>query len=352
MGGTTRRGDQLSPQFPPNRSRRRCPGKFSLPKSRGVGGARTGYCRHRAARRHSHPRLTTTVPTGDRTDRRFTPPNPDDRVIFIPQGALFLVPFPALPDGTGTYLIEKHTIQTAPSIQVLELTRQAKERGNATGEALVVGNPAMPEIALQWDATPQRLSPLPGAEGEAVEIARILETEPLLGDRATETAIVERMSRAQTIHLATHGLLDELVLHLETQGRSPARLEALNFPGALALTPSATDDGLLTTAEIAQLDLHAELVVLSACDTGRGELTGDGVVGLARSFGAAGASSIVVSLWQVPDAPTALLMTEFYRNLQENPDRARALRQAMLTIKQTHPHPADWAAFTLIGETD
>jgi len=100
------------------------------------------------------------------------------------------------------------------------------------------------------------------------------------------------------------------------------------------------------------MDLQADLVVLSACDTGRGRITGDGVIGLSRSFIAAGVPSIIVSLWAVPDAPTAELMTEFYRQLDQGQTKAQALRQAMLITMQTHPDPKDWAAFTLIGESE
>ncbi|MFN9818576.1 MAG: CHAT domain-containing protein, partial [Pseudanabaena sp.] len=94
-----------------------------------------------------------------------------------------------------------------------------------------------------------------------------------------------------------------------------------------------------------------ELVVLSACNTGRGKITGDGVIGLSRSLISAGVPSIIVSLWSVPDAPTAELMSDFYTLLEQNPDKAQALRQAMLKTMKTHPDPRDWAAFTLIGES-
>ncbi|MEG4327997.1 CHAT domain-containing protein, partial [Microcoleus sp. herbarium5] len=96
--------------------------------------------------------------------------------------------------------------------------------------------------------------------------------------------------------------------------------------------------------------LNAELVVLSACNTGRGKITGDGVLGLSRALISAGVPSIIVSLWLVPDEPTAELMAEFYRQLQLNPNKAQALRQAMLMTMKMHPTPQDWAAFTLIGE--
>lgn len=262
------------------------------------------------------------------------PKDPNDRVIFIPQGELFLVPFPALQDSSGKYLIEKHTILTAPSIQVLDLTRKQRERSRDAGENLVVGNPIMPKIG----EPPEQLSSLPGAEQEAKEIAALLKVQPLIGKDATKKAILPKLPQAKIIHLATHGLLDDI--------------QGLGVPGAIALAPSGNDEGLLTASELLDLQLNAELVILSACDTGRGRLTGDGVIGLSRSLIAAGVPSVIVSLWSVPDAPTASLMTEFYRNLQQNPDKAQALRKAMLTILKKHPNPRDWAAFTLIGEAD
>lgn len=274
------------------------------------------------------------------------PKNPDKRVIFIPHRSLFLVPFPALLNKQEQYLIEKHTILTAPAIQVLDLTRQQKKQREKVPLAkaegvLVVGNPLMPSL----EELSEPLSPLIGAEEEAKAIAPLFNTEPMLNEQATEIAVVERMPNARIIHLATHGLLGN------DNSTSP-RLEL----GAIALAPTGTSqasDGLLTYEEIINLKLDAELVVLSACDTGRGDITGDGVIGLSRSFIAAGAPSVVVSLWNVPDAPTASLMVEFYLNFQEQGlDKAQALRKAMLTTMKQHPEPKNWAAFTLIGEAE
>ena len=261
------------------------------------------------------------------------------RVIFIPQDSLFLVPFPALRDENGKYLIEKHTILTSPSIQVLNLTRQ--QRKNTGTQNLIVGNPQMPKLPPKIGEPPQQLPPLPGAEIEAKAIASLLNTEPLIGSQATESEVVKRLPQARIIHLATHGIFNDV--------------QGLN--SGIALTPDSQGgneggDGLLTAGEIFDLKLNADLVVLSACDTGRGKITGDGVVGLSRSFISAGVPSVLVSLWSVPDAPTASLMTEFYQNLSKNPDKATALRQAMLSTMKQHPAPKDWAAFTLIGEAD
>jgi tetratricopeptide (TPR) repeat protein len=264
------------------------------------------------------------------------PRNPSDRIIFLPQDSLFLVPFAALKAPSGKYLIEQHTVLTSPSIQVLELTRQKQlSREKVTGK-LIVGNPTMPTIALVPGESPEQLPELPGAEAEAKAIAQFLNTPFLTGDRATKAVVKQQMSTARLIHLATHGLLDD----------------HRGIGSAIALAPSGGDNGLLTAEEILDLKLNADLVVLSACDTGRGKVTGDGVIGLSRSLISAGAPSVIVSLWAVPDAPTSALMTQFYRNLQTNPDKAQALRQAMLTTMQQHPKPRDWAAFTLIGEAE
>jgi CHAT domain-containing protein/Tfp pilus assembly protein PilF len=278
------------------------------------------------------------------------PTQESDKIIFIPQSSLFLVPFPALQDESGKYLIEKHTILTAPSIQVLELTRQQRQQLATQGnKAVVVGNPTMPKVALTVGEPPEQLASLPGAEAEAKAIAPLLNTQALIGNQATEAAILPLLPSARIIHLATHGILDDI------QGLKSAIALA---PSSMAppLTKGGTggvegSDGLLTAEELLNLKLNAELVVLSACDTGRGKITGDGVIGLSRSFISAGVPSVIVSLWAVPDAPTASLMTEFYQNLQKNPDKAQALRQAMLTTLKQHPNPKNWAAFTLIGES-
>jgi len=268
------------------------------------------------------------------------PKDPNAHVIFIPQASLFQVPFPALQDANGTYLIEKHTILTAPSIQVLALTRQQRQKlasqASHSGNALVLGNPTMPSVSLSPGEPKRQLSALPGAEAEARAIAPLLKTQAITGAQGTKAAIVPKMRQASIIHLATHGLLDDV----------------RGLGSAIALAPSGEDDGLLTAEEIFDMKLQANLVVLSACNTGEGRITGDGVIGLSRALISAGVPSVIVSLWAVPDAPTSELMRSFYQNLQNNPDKAQALRQAMLTTMKTHPQPRNWAAFTLIGESE
>jgi len=307
--------------------------------------------------------LSTSVPNSQPTIRNLQqlyqlliqpiddllPTNPDAHVIFIPHQSLFLIPFPALQDAQGTYLIQKHTILTATSIQQLDLSHQQLMKNQQSNpqsaivvgiprKSVILGNPSpMPTVTYR-DGTSQQLDTLKGAEEEAKTIAQILKTEPLIGNQATKKTILAQISDAKIIHLATHGLLDDL---------------GTGIPGALAFAPSGNDNGLLTSSEIFDLKLNASLVVLSACNTGRGKLTGDGVIGLSRAFLSAGVPSIIVSLWAVNDASTAFLMTQFYRNWQEGKmDKAQALRQAMLSTIKQYPKPGNWAAFTLIGETE
>ncbi len=265
------------------------------------------------------------------------PTEVDAHVIFIPQGSLFLVSFAALQDQSGKYLIDRHTISTAPSIQVLDLTYQRKQRRKPeNNDVLIVGNPTMPSVPFQIGEPPQQLPSLPGTEEEANAIARFYNTQALTGKAATKSAVVKRLAQANIIHLATYTLNN---------------FQEQDVPGAIALAPEGNDNGLLTASEIMKMKLSADLVVLSGAESATGRITADGVIGLSRAFIAAGATSAIGSLWDVSDRATTLLMVEFYRNLQQNPDKANALRMAMVATCQQYPNPKDWAAFTLIGES-
>ncbi len=142
------------------------------------------------------------------------------------------------------------------------------------------------------------------------------------------------MQSSRIIHLATHGSF----------------YGDRGIESWIALTPTSSDDGLLTAGEIFDLNLTTDLVVLSALRYGTGKITGDGVIGLSRSLMSAGTASILISLWKVPDDATALLMREFYQNWESSGNKAQALRQAMLTTMQQYPNPENWAGFTLMGE--
>ena len=265
------------------------------------------------------------------------PTDTNNQIIFIPHYDLFLVPFVALQDSKNRYLIEDYTILTAPSIQVLEITREHQNRVRGLRQAaLIVGDPT---IDPKFKENPYKLNQMSRAKEASEAIAAILGTQAISGDNATKVAILDRMLNTRIVHLSAHGLLDDF--------------QGFGIPGSIILAPSEnTDDGSLNAAEILQLKLDSELVVLSACSTGRGRITGDGVVGLSRCFILAGVPSIIVSLWNMGAIAAKLLMTEFYENLARGDNRAAALRCAMLTTKARFPSPIAWAAFTLIGETE
>ena len=265
------------------------------------------------------------------------PTDANSPIIFIPHYDLFLVPFAALQDSNNRYLIEDYTILTAPSIQVLEKTREHQNRVRGLRQAaLIVGDPT---IAAKFNKNPYKLRQIPRAKEAAEAIAATLGTEAISGENATKVAILDRMLNTRLVHLSAHGLLDDF--------------QGSGIPGAIILAPSGdTDDGALNAAEILKLELDSELVVLSACSTGGGKITGDGVIGLSRCFILAGVPSIIVSLWNMGAISAKLLMTEFYQKLAGGENRAAALRCAMLTTKARFPSPIAWAAFTLIGETE
>ncbi len=308
------------------------------------------------------------------------PAAPGTSLTLLPAGALHLVPFAALVtpgDGEPAYLVQRYTLRYALSAARLEASwRQAGEPAAALAGSLVVGNPQAPP------GLPEEWSPglLPGAEREAEEIAGLLGAAPRLRQAAGKEAVVAAMAAAPVLHFASHGLLG-LDRRLDDLGRAEAdaptarqrgvnvgsggvvvgggvrvggvdasvamaREKVVRVPlaGALVL-----GDDLLFSGEIANLPLTARLAVLSACGTGRGRVTGDGTIGLKWAFLAAGVPAVVSSQWSIPDAPTAELMTLFYRRLLAGETAARALRHAMLETAAEHPHPRAWAAFGVTG---
>ena len=266
------------------------------------------------------------------------PKDSNARIIFIPHRELFLVPFPALLDADGKYLIEKHTISIAPSIQILDSTYQLQQKNaGIVKDIMVVGDPTIAEEIKQRYG----LDSEPVFEQEANEVANLLNAEAIIGEQAKKETILNQLPQARIVHLSTHGQFDE------DQG----------LGSFIVLAPSANNNGLLTAEEIIAeygsskgTPLRAELIVLSACRTAQGKITGDGVIGLSRSLIAAGVPSAVISLWSVDANSSIPLMKAFYKNLQQNPDKALALSQAMRSTMKKYPQPGDWAAFTLIGE--
>jgi len=178
----------------------------------------------------------------------------------------------------------------------------------------------------------------------------IKKSKMYVGNNATEENVKKESGNFSLLHFSAHGLLDE---------KRP-----LYSGVVLALEDEEKDDGLLQTYEIFNLDLNADLVTLSACNTGLGKLhRGEGLIGLTRAFMYAGAKSVLVSLWSVHDQSTTSLMKNFYKNLIEkglNPKKA--LREAKLQLLRDsseiqgneilYSNPFFWAPFVLIGDTD
>lgn len=230
----------------------------------------------------------------------------------VPHGPLHQVPFHALFDG-ARYLIDRFELSYAPSATVLGLCAARWPRRE--GPALLVGvaDPSLPAIAA-----------------EIANVGRILPEARIVRDGdATRAAVTTLAAGCSTLHMACHGLF---------RADNP-------LYSALQL-----GDGWLTAADILGLDLAGALVVLSACESGRGAIIGgDEVIGLARSFLGAGAATLVVSLWLVQDEAAAELMADWYRRMADGRGRAAALREAQLALRASRPHPYYWAPFTLIG---
>ncbi len=244
-----------------------------------------------------------------------------DKLVIVPHGVLHYLPFNALHDG-DSYMIDRYKIRVLPSAGVLRYLQVGKAM--AAGNILALGNPDLgnPEYDLKF------------AQAEAIAVAKTLpQSRALLRKEATETAFRKYSAGFRYIHLATHGRFD-----------ADAPLKS-----ALLLAADSENDGLLTVDKLYTMRLQADLVTLSACETGLGKVAGgDDVVGLTRGFFYAGASSIVASLWKVDDLATSHLMTRFYSALQGG-NKGAALRQAQLDTKKQYPHPFYWAAFQLTG---
>ena len=255
-----------------------------------------------------------------------------EELLIVPHKELFEVPWAALIDAKGRYLIERHVIRISPSLRVAHQMAGKMPRESAldvSGHFLVVGNPlpTLPEF-----------STLPFAEKEAVRVEGILNESGLLvrdffkadgNPRATKANVMKCLSGAKWAHFACHGDIDTDSLVLA--------LPADTIEGTKEMTN-------LSMTEVQGVELaRGSTIVLSACNTGRGEINGEGVVGLSRGFLLAGAASTVVSLWSVDDGSTAALMQSMYRHLVEGFSVAQALRLAMLSLA-LHPAPEELPA--------
>jgi CHAT domain-containing protein/tetratricopeptide (TPR) repeat protein len=283
------------------------------------------------------------------------------RFIIAPDGMLNLLPFEALRDGQGDYLLKSRVVSYVPSGTILDVLRRERKNVRAPRPFLGVGDvayenqggagrriPAPDTIRSRLvrgmaDLSGMRLQDLPETREEVERIGKIVGRDAviLLGKDATETAFKrEPLDQFRVLHLAVHGFAD-------TQYPERSAL-------VLGTDPKSADDGLLQVREIIRLRLNAELTTLSACDTGVGKLQGqEGVSNLVEAFLVAGSKSVVASLWSADDTFASALMNRFYQRLGQGEDTSSALRGAKLDLLAKYGDqvsPFYWAAFIAVGE--
>jgi len=272
-------------------------------------------------------------------------------LVVVPDDSLWDLPFQALLSNNDHFLIEDAAIAYAPSLTVLrEMTRRQKNPAAAPPSAtlLALGNPSFSKETANH-ASARRdggLSPLPEAQQEVAALRRLYgvsRSKVYSGDAASEDRVKREAGQARILHFATHGMLNNaspMYSHLALAEGGP------------------NEDGLLEAWELMQLDLHADLAVLSACETARGRIgAGEGMIGFSWAMFIAGVPSLVVSQWEVESAGTRDLMINFHRGLLSTapatkPTKAEALRQAALKLMKDPAtnHPFYWAGFVLIGD--
>jgi CHAT domain-containing protein len=288
------------------------------------------------------------------------------RLFLAPDGDLTRLPFEVLPDAQGRFLLEQY------QISYLSCGRDVLRFGAARS-----GQPTEPLVVADFKKSDYHFPRLPGTREEGERVGALLGVRPWLESAALEARLKERRS-PRVLHLATHGFFltdqegnpNKESRALEMLGGEAGSFGRLSGPlpenpllrSGLALAgaqtwldgkplPPEAEDGLLTAEDVAGLDLlNTELVVLSACETGLGEVhTGEGVFGLRRAFIVAGARTLVMSLWKVPDEQTRELMIDFHTRVLSGQGVADALRQAQLAMREKYPDPYFWGAFICHG---
>ena len=249
----------------------------------------------------------------------------DDKLVIVPDGALWFTPWAAV--------IQSIRIRTIPSLTSYQLILSAPEGHHKRKGALLVGNPCLSQLKKPEPA-------LPSAQEEVEMIASILNTRALVGRQATKAEVMKRMSSVGLIHIASHGNK-----HTGEIALSPNPGWTSDFP--------QKKDYILKMSDVQEANVRARLVVLSCCHSGRGRISkGEGVVGIARAFLAAGARSVLVSLWEIDDEATMVFMKSFYQHLKEGKTASAAVQESMKFLRESKDYSEMkyWAPFQLIGD--
>ncbi|XP_048587999.1 tetratricopeptide repeat protein 28 [Nematostella vectensis] len=271
-------------------------------------------------------------------------------VVFIPEDFTFKIPFGAMKDPDGRFLAERKRIRTGPSLSTLKLLRECPEHKHSKQSVLVVANPRS-NVNVEWpDEFGQlKVKPfsdtfagLPKASEEAKMIRDLLpDVTCLMEKRATKNAILAKLKEGVgIIHIASHG-----------NARTGKILVAPGPRPHDEIAPSK--DFLLTLEEIYSCQINARLVVLCCCHSGTGEIRAEGVMGLTRAFLAAGARSVLATLWQISDEATLYFMKRFYGHLVSGLTASASLQQTIrdtIADKDKYSHPYYWGAFILVGD--
>ena len=249
----------------------------------------------------------------------------DDELVIVPDSTLCLTPWAAV--------FESIRFRIVPSLTSYQLILSAPEGHHKKTGALLVGNPCLKRLKKPLDD-------LPCAQEEVEVIASILKTTPLTGKHATKAEVMKQMSSVGLIHIAAHGdaCTGEIAL-------SPNPGWSSKFP--------QRKDYILKMSDVHAANLRARLVVLSCCHSGRGRvLKGEGVVGIARAFLAAGARSVLVTLWAIDDEATMVFMKSFYQHLKEGKTANTSVQQSMKFLRESEQffEMKYWAPFQLIGD--
>jgi CHAT domain-containing protein len=271
-------------------------------------------------------------------------------LVIVPGSALWSLPFQALQSAPDRFVLQDAAISYAPSLTALAgMKRRTAAPGGVTNSTLLAfGNPVVAEPAAPNGN--RALGSLVEAEREVQEISKLYGTarsRMSIGSQATEERAKNDAGKFRILHFATHGVLDD---------SSPM------YSHVVLASPSkeSKEDGLMEAWEMMNLDLHADVVVLSACETARGRFgAGEGVIGMSWALFVAGTPTTVASQWKVPSRSTADIMIDFHRNLlganqprRMGMSKARALQQSSLNQLRHGPfrHPFYWAGFVLIGD--
>jgi CHAT domain-containing protein len=276
-------------------------------------------------------------------------------LVIAPDDKLWELPFQALLAEDNRYVIETSAVSYAPSLTVLRemmakrSNRQPVRQVDPTAyDLLALGNPVIGKETIERAAPTlrdEKLDPLPEAEKEVKALGQLYggaRSKVYIGAEAREDRLKAEAAQARVLHFATHGILND----------------ASPMYSYLALAKGdKNEDGLLEAWELMQMDLRADLVVLSACETARGRFGwGEGVIGLTWALFVAGAPSTVVSQWKVESASARELMLGFHRRLiapsRKSLTKAEALRMAALKLMKnpSTSHPFYWAGFVLVGD--